>query len=244
LSLALNQMPGALMSKQWQVYCEKYVSITPREQYMVLLTGLIAIIFIIYSFFIDDNGAKMATFEQQIMQLSSSNRAAKTSIDLMEEGLSQDPNLALNRQILQYKERVKNVDVNLLKLTSDLIDPVQMRYALIKLLQTQKDVSLQSFQVIAAQPITIASSTNVVKTEGDKVTKNEANQQDLILYRHAIKIKLSGSYFQLRDYLTQLEALSWKFFWQEFNYQLKEYPVSELEIEMYSLSTKREFIGV
>jgi len=38
--------------------------------------------------------------------------------------------------------------------------------------------------------------------------------------------------------------LSWKFFWQEFNYQLKEYPVSELEIEMYSLSTKREFIGV
>ena len=66
----------------------------------------------------------------------------------------------------------------------------------------------------------------------------------MVLYRHAIKIKLSGSYFQLRDYLIQLESLSWKFFWQEFNYQLKEYPVSELEIEMYSLSTKREFIGV
>jgi MSHA biogenesis protein MshJ len=242
LSLVLNQILGALMSKQWQVYCEKYVSITPREQYMVLLTGLIAIIFIIYSFFIDDNGAKIATFEQQIMQLSSSNRIAKSSIDLLEEGLSQDPNLVLNRQILQYKERVRNVDVNLLKLTSDLIDPVQMRYALIKLLQTQKGVSLQSFQVIAAQSIT--SSTKVVKAEGNNVTQNVANQQELVLYRHAIKIKLSGSYFQLRDYLTQLEALSWKFFWQEFTYQLKEYPVSELEIEMYSLSTKRGFIGV
>ncbi|MBA6232107.1 MULTISPECIES: hypothetical protein [unclassified Colwellia] len=230
------------MSKQWQGYCEKYVSITPREQYMVLLTGLIAIIFIIYSFFIDDNGVKMATFEQQIVQLSSSNRTAKTSIDLMEEGLLQDPNLALNRQILQYKERVRNVDVNLLKLTSDLIDPVQMRYALIKLLHTQKGVSLQSFQVIAAQPIN--SSTKVVKAGGNNVTQYETNQQELVLYRHAIKIKLSGSYFQLRDYLTQLEALSWKFFWQEFNYQLKEYPISELEIEMYSLSTKQEFIGV
>ena len=37
------------------------------------------------------------------------------------------------------------------------------------------------------------------------------------LYRHGIKITLSGRYFELRDYLLQLEQLSWKFFWQEFD---------------------------
>ena len=232
------------MNKQWQEYGEKYLAITPREQYMVLITGLIAIIFITHTFFIDDNSSKIDKFEKQIIQMSKANRSANSSIKLLEDGLSKDPNSELNKQISQYKERLKKVDVNLLQLTSDLINPIQMRHALLQLLKTQKGISLQSFQVIPAQAITLASSKTIVKTNGNTTAETAANQEKLVLYRHAIKIKLSGSYFQLRDYLTQLESLSWKFFWKEFNYQLKEYPVSELEIEMYSLSTKREFIGV
>ncbi|MBA6336729.1 hypothetical protein H4J57_05875 [Colwellia sp. BRX8-7] len=232
------------MNKQWQAYSEKYLTITPREQYMVLLTGLVAIIFIIHNFFIDDNALKIVKLDKQIIQVNNDNRTAKASILIFEEGLSKDPNESLNKQISQYKDKLNKVDVNLLKLTSDLIDPVQMRYALMQLLKTQKGVSLQSFQVIAAQPMNIASTATAVTDDGTKTAVVNSDQPELILYRHAIKIKLSGSYFQLRDYLTQLEALSWKFFWQEFTYQLKEYPVSELEIEMYSLSTKREFIGV
>ncbi|MBA6348466.1 MULTISPECIES: hypothetical protein [unclassified Colwellia] len=232
------------MNKQWQAYSEKYLTITPREQYMVLLTGLVAIIFIIHNFFIDDNALKIVKLDKQIIQVNNDNRTAKASILIFEEGLSKDPNESLNKQISQYKDKLNKVDVNLLKLTSDLIDPVQMRYALMQLLKTQKGVSLQSFQVIAAQPMNIASTATAVTDDGTKTAIVNSDQPELILYRHAIKIKLSGSYFQLRDYLTQLEALSWKFFWQEFTYQLKEYPVSELEIEMYSLSTKREFIGV
>ncbi len=239
------------MNKQWQEYCEKYLTITPREQYMVLFAGLVAIIFIIHSFFIDDNAIKITKLEQGIAKVTKSNRSAKNSITLLQEGLSQDPNAVFNNQITQYKKKIKAVDEGLLKLTSDLIDPIQMRYALLQLLKTQKGVSLQSFQVIAAQPITMSSSKNTTKDNNSNAKSKAASDssaesptEELVLYRHAIKIKLSGSYFQLRDYLQQLEALSWKFFWQEFNYQLKEYPVSELEIEMYSLSTKREFIGV
>jgi MSHA biogenesis protein MshJ len=232
------------MNKQWQDYGDKYLAITPREQYMVLITGLVAIIFIIHTFFIDDNSSKIDKFEKQIIQMSKANRSANSSITLLEDGLSKDPNSELNKQISQYKERLKKVDVNLLQLTSDLINPIQMRHALLQLLKTQKGISLQSFQVIPAQAITLASSKPAVKIKDISTAETDPNQEKLVLYRHSIKIKLSGSYFQLRDYLTQLESLSWKFFWKEFNYQLKEYPVSELEIEMYSLSTKREFIGV
>jgi MSHA biogenesis protein MshJ len=238
-------MRGKLMNKQWQEYCDKYLTITSREQYMVLFAGLIAIVFIMHSFFIDDNAIKITKLKTQIAKMTTGNRTTKNLINILEEGLSQDPNAALNKQIAQYKNKLKEVDENLLKLTSDLIDPIQMRYALLQLLKTQKGVALQSFQVVAAQPITMYKATTKTTSQKSDSERNvEQAQQELVLYRHAIRIKLSGRYFQLRDYLTQLEGLSWKFFWQEFNYQLKEYPVSELEIEMYSLSTKREFIGV
>ena len=80
------------------------------------------------------------------------------------------------------------------------------------------------------------------KTEEKKVDDNR--NQTINLYRHSIKLKLKGRYFNLRNYLSQLEGLSWKFFWQHFQYQVAEYPNSELEIEIYSLSTTREFIGI
>ena len=151
------------MNKQWQDYGDKYLAITPREQYMVLITGLVAIIFIIHTFFIDDNSSKIDKFEKQIIQMSKANRSANSSITLLEDGLSKDPNSELNKQISQYKERLKKVDVNLLQLTSDLINPIQMRHALLQLLKTQKGISLQSFQVIPAQAITLASSKPAVK---------------------------------------------------------------------------------
>jgi MSHA biogenesis protein MshJ len=131
------------------------------------------------------------------------------------------------------------VDQDLLALTSGLINPIQMRYALIDLLKLQKGVSLLSFEVIKAQPLTVPAS-NKKGTEG--VTVNESNV--LTLYKHGIKLKIKGNYFQLRDYLIQLEQLEWTFFWQTFDYQLIQYPNSELIIEMYSLSTHKEFIGV
>jgi len=129
-----------------------------------------------------------------------------------------------------------------LTLTTDLISPVQMRYALLDLLKLEKGLSLLSFELLGAQPL--LDLTNNATADGKAHSLLETNNSTLNLYRHGIKIKLSGRYFDLRDYLSQLEKLPWKFFWQDFNFKLTEYPNSELEIEMYSLGTKQEFVGV
>jgi len=91
-----------------------------------------------------------------------------------------------------------------------------------------------------------AQNQQVNKQVVKKVTMQKPPQSadDIGLYRHRITLKLSGSFFQLRDYLNQLEQLPWKFFWEKFDYKLIKYPKGELQIEIYSLSLKKEFIGV
>lgn len=235
---------------QWQIYSEKFSQTSKREQYLIITTGLIAIVFILYSLFLDAPLQRITKLNQQISQTQLSNKNNSTSIQLLEQAMREDPNLALKRELTQYQAKLGEIDQQLLRLTSDLIDPIQMRYALIKLLKLQKGVKLLSFEVLPAQAVTkekVASSdaeNNKVERQVAVATAKPAETSQLRLYRHGIKIKLQGQYFQLREYLTQLEGLSWKFFWQEFDYQLKEYPVSELEVEIYSLSTAQEFIGV
>lgn len=230
---------------QWLAYSEKFSNTTPREQYLIIASGLVAIIFILYSLFLEAPIQRVEQLNKQVAQTEQSNKNNQDSIQVLEQALSEDPNVALRKQLVQYQAKLGGIDERLLALTSDLIDPIQMRYALIKLLKLQKGVKLLSFKVLPARAVT-QSKTSAETDEIATATVGDikAQPEQLQLYRHGINIKLQGQYFQLKDYLTQLESLSWTFFWQEFDYQLKVYPVSELEIEIYSLSTAQEFIGV
>jgi len=237
------------MSKQWQEYSDNYLKLTIREQYLIFITGLVAIFFIAFYLFIDTKMIENKNSAQQIVRLQSSNQSLKISTIEMQAALQRDPNEDTRNKIAQYEAKLAKIDEKLLTLTSDLISPVQMRYALLDLLKLKKGVSLLSFELLGAQPLLSNESSEDDSSKGNQ-SKEKATTDSvkppggLNLYRHGIKIKLSGSYFDLQSYLAQLEKLSWKFFWQDFNFKLTEYPKSELEIEMYSLGTKKEFVGV
>lgn len=226
------------MSQQWQERSENFLKLTIREQYLILITGLVAVFFIIFYLFIDAKIISNNNAGKKIVQLQSSNQSLKMSVLELQTALQSDPNEETRKQIAQYEAKLARIDTKLLALTSDLMSPVQMRYALLDLLKLEKGVSLLSFELLGAVPILPDAE---VSTESLSSTDDATGVN---LYRHGIKIKLTGRYFELRDYLTQLEKLPWKFFWQDFNFILSEYPYSELEIEMYSLGTQKEFVGV
>jgi MSHA biogenesis protein MshJ len=238
------------MSK-WQEYSDKFQNVTPREQYLILITGLVAVIFISFSLFIDTSLTKTEDINEKLGRLVAENKSIKSSISIFEEALTKDPNKVLNKQVSAYEAKVKEVDDKLLLLTSELIDPIQMRFALLDMLKVQKGVSLISFELLGAKLLMdkdgdLADKNNKEEqlTADNLVETNLEAEPTINLYQHGIRLKLTGKYFQLRDYLTQLEAMSWKFFWKDFRYKTKEYPLGELEIELYSLSVNEEFIGV
>ncbi len=240
------------MKASWQQYCAKFLAITPREQYLILFTGLVVIAFGIFSLVIEGNLTRIDNAQQQVKQLRSEHNSMQTTIGILEQSLAKNPNQATEQQIAQYEHKLAEVDQQLLLLTTDLINPIQMRYALVELLKTQRRVALASFEVLTAEALSFSDGKSQVTSKqlvGDSSTKSSVNslsdsEQSLTLYKHGIKLTLSGDYFSLRDYLKQLEQLKWRFFWQTFDYQLTEYPKGKLIIEMYSLSTKKEFVGV
>jgi MSHA biogenesis protein MshJ len=228
------------MNESRQKYSEKYLQLSIREQYLILLTGLVVLFFSIFHLFVDPSLITNKQVSSKIERLTKSNQSLKISMAELEAALQEDPNEAIRKKIAQFEAKLAKVNANLLTLTSDLINPVQMRHALFDLLKLEKGVSLLSFELLGAQPLLALQSPN----EGEKVSLNQQSKVGQNLYQHGIKIKLSGGYFELQNYLAQLEQLPWTFFWQEFDFKLSQYPKSELEIIIYSLSTHKEFVGV
>lgn len=230
------------MKQQWQEYSDKFLQLTSREQFLLLLTGLVLIFFGISYAFIDDKVTKIASFDKQSRTMTSSNRGLTFSIQEYQTALKQDPDKDTVKKIAQLEAKLAKIDGQLVDLTTELISPIEMRKALLKLLKLEPGVSLLSFELIGAKPLLdlITKQQNSNST----VVAPTKEQLGLNLYKHGIKIKLTGKYFQLRNYLQQLEQLSWKFFWQDFQFEVKEYPRSEVEIIIYSLGLNKEFIGV
>ncbi len=69
-----------------------------------------------------------------------------------------------------------------------------------------------------------------------------AGEQKVNLYKHGIRLQLEGGYFDVYQYLKALEALPRHFYWKQFDYQVKAYPGAVVEMEIYTLSTSKEFI--
>jgi len=234
--------------EQWQQFQEKFLQITPREQYIVVLAGFFLICYLPFMLVLEPNFAAVQQHQQKIKSLTIANKTAKESIELFTQALASDPNLPTRKQIARLETKLKQVDEKLLALTSDLINPIQMRIALIELLNLHAGVSLVSFEVAPAEALLVEQPDN--KPEAmDKTAEIDAKvstptKQRVGLYRHSITLKLSGQYSALQQYLRKLEQLSWKFFWQEFDYKVVEYPKGEVQVTLYSLSTKSEFIGV
>ncbi len=230
------------MKQQWQVYSDKFLQLTSREQYLLLLTGLVAIFFIISYLFIDDKSAKVISFDKQSRAMTSGNQTLNFSIKEYQTALKKNPDIDTIKQIAHLETKLANIDKQLVHLTTELISPSEMREALLKLLNLEPGVSLLSFELIGAKPL-LDLDVQPKNVTADKFSPT-AKQLGLNLYKHGIKIKLSGKYFQLRNYLQHLEQSSWKFFWQDFQFEVKEYPRSEVNITIYSLGLNKEFIGV
>ena len=67
------------MKEQWNNYSDKFLQLTSREQFLVLLTGLVAIFFIISYFFIDDKSAKVSSFDKQSRAMVTGNKTLNFS---------------------------------------------------------------------------------------------------------------------------------------------------------------------
>jgi MSHA biogenesis protein MshJ len=230
------------MKKNWQNYSNKFSQLSTREQYLVLLSGLVAIVLIGSYLFIDEKSTKITTFDKQSRVMKSGNQSLDYTINEFQSALTEDPNEETIKEIARLQGKLAGIDKELVHLTTELISPSEMRRALLRLLRLEPGVSLLSFELLGAKPLLDLSSAQANSALND--TQPSAEQLGLNLYKHGIKIKLTGKYFELRNYLKQLEQLRWKFFWQDFEFSVKEYPQGEVEIIIYSLGLNKEFIGV
>ena len=193
-----------MMAKYWQLLAQRFGKLSLRERSLILF-GLLATCFILtYSLVLEPryDRAKLLTsqltgLQQQLQQLSVDERKL---LDV----LASDPDKDVKVQIARTENELKSAETKLLLSTADLITANDMAAVLTDVLILTDKVELLAMESL---PATLLNNIDVAGSLGDN---------KLQLYRHGLRITLSGHYFDILAYLDKVEHLPKQFLWQHF----------------------------
>ncbi|CAJ1921609.1 hypothetical protein HLBENOHH_04264 [Aeromonas dhakensis] len=211
------------LKAQWQAWADKLAALSQRERVLIMLTGVVLVGTIATYGWLD---AATVRLEQDRLALSAAQRDLEI-MDLENQGkqarLARDPDQNVRTQLAGVDEEIGKLDAALKAQTVDLIQAHEMPEVLEALLSRSANLHMVALTSLAPEPLM-------------------AGEQRINLFKHGIRLKLEGGYFDVYQYLKALEALPRHFYWKQFDYQVQEHPKAVVEMEIYTLSTSKEFI--
>ncbi|MCF7353819.1 type II secretion system protein GspM [Vibrio sp. CK2-1] len=214
------------IKQQWALLSAKFDKMSEREKWLTTVAGWVAILFLLYTFMVEpaqvDNNAKtvrLASLKGQIGQLQG-------DIEVIKHKLKQDPDKDVDKEYSVLLTESQDLSLRLSNVVDSLVTPTGMAELLEQVLEKTHKLKLVALTSLPSEPIT-----------------REDSDEDIGYYIHPVKIELTGNYFDILEYLAELEQMKVKYYWRSFNYQVIEYPQAQLQLVVYTLGAKEEFIG-
>ncbi|MDX1303786.1 MSHA biogenesis protein MshJ [Photobacterium sp.] len=207
----------------WQPLSDRFDLLTHREKMLILLSGWVALLFVGFVLFVEPQMKDVLSAKRQIVSVASELTASNNQITLIERKLKSDPNNEVESKIAALKQQNQTLDEQLRDRVASLVTPVQMSGLMEEVLRRSERLQLMA----------LASQPPVQLISGD----------DEGYFIHPVRLTLRGRYFDVVNYLRQLEALPVKYYWQSFNYQVDKYPFASIQLEVYTLGESKDFIG-
>ncbi len=169
------------------------------------------------------------SIEQDKQVLLSSMADSNRRIDELQAAIENNPNLVLQKSIDRLLAMHETLDSQISEITDGMIAPQDMPEILGEMLSERYGLTIQSVKSQAAKRIMVA---------------DEQQQNGAAIYRHDLELSLSGSFFQVKDYLAAVESLPSKLIWDRLEYVVEEYPKGRLNLQVHTLSSREELLRV
>jgi len=203
----------------------KVDALSLRERLLILVTALVLIAALWHMLLMQplqqratETRAELTALEDRI---SAANRNLEDQILQLAGGDSQK-----RTRIASLRKRIDEINATLGNHAAELINPSEMAQVLEGVLKEQSTLTL----------------VRIRNTTPDSLVTNE-DPDAVTFYRHGLEIEVEGSYADCLEYLSAIESLPWRLYWQVLELDVIQYPRNRIRIEVGTLSLDEEWIG-
>lgn len=221
---------------------EKIDSRILRERVLIFIT-LLAVVFLLWNFLVQANvDRERKVLQAEAEKISSEQKSLETQISTLAMAMASDPAIAKNNEINKLNSEISVVEERLSGLSQGLISAEKLPKVLEEVLLRTASVRLLQVRTLAASELQLTATTTATTTEANSAGKT--NSGGTGVYKHGVLIRVAGSYSELIQLMTEIEALQWKFYWESLDYTVRQYPNAEIDIRVFTLSSEEGLLGV
>lgn len=218
----------------------RWRALAPREQWLTYAVGLALLGLLYLLTVVDPLTERREALDAGRRQAEASQLEAQASLRELEAKLAADPNRpyreALDKAQLEHEALSQRIDAQ----TRALVSPAKMKLLLQDLLRNQPKlrlVELESFTAPLQPP--------AAEAEAEAAGESKAAAA-VSFYRHGLRLRLEGGYFDLLNYLQTVQASGWRLHWDSLDYQVEEAGPAQARIliELHTLSRHAGWVGV
>jgi len=225
---------------RWQAWSARFAALQSREKGLIVAALACAVLFGGYSLWVaparDELAATHKTLERQARE--------RQELAQQEQALharQSDPAAADRQAIAQLRERLTASQREIEEAGARLLPPQRMPALLQSLLARHPGLTLVGLATLSPQALVAVPAGNAPPDATGPATRTVTAGN---LYRHGIELTLRGSFSDLLAYAAELDAHPQPLLRGALALEVKQYPVSELKLTIYTLSLETAWLVV
>ena len=158
--------------------------------------------------------------------------AAAAERSKLQAAKASDPNQRLSRERDRLSEELWRLNESIGTVLERFVEPEHMPALLEDVIRHHKGLTLKRMESLPVEPMELSGGPG------------SQTEQPVRIYRHPLRLRFEGRYFDVMAYLAELEQGPWEFGWRQLDYQVNDYPVATVTLEIETLSREKNWIGV
>ena len=225
------------MREQWRKLAARFDALQKRERVLVLVGLVVGVALLFDALALQPLEARRKQLERQVAEARNSIKIAETV--LAGQVPIVDPEDVRRSYRNALRQQLAEIDQNMQGLQRGLVPPERMARLLEEMLSRSRGLQLLSLRTLPVQRFETPAAA-----PAGKAAKPAPKDPERTVYQHSFEITFQGSYFELHDYLTQLEKLPWQMFWGRISVRTEQYPRLRATLTVQTLSLNKAWLIV
>lgn len=230
---------------------ERFDAMPHRERTTIAAAVLIGGLLLGYLLLVDPQLTRQTVQTKRIAQIKNELAGLETQMTTIQAQLK-DPDASNRGALQEVRKRMAAIDMRLRNIQDRLVMPDKMQAFLEGLLARNRNLELLSLRTLPAAPL-ISQPDPVKKADGKDAKEAKTIRKPVSvsgdisvtnIYKHAIEIRIAGSYNDLLTYLAELEEMPQRMIWGSIELTVEKHPRCVLTLTVYTLSLDKQWLVV
>jgi MSHA biogenesis protein MshJ len=221
------------MKQRWTQLAARIDALSERERLLVFAAVLAVLAFLGQALLLGPLERKQDLLKNQIDVQRASLAETEAAIARKVVEAEADPDQALRARLSATRADTARMSEQMRAMQNGLVPPERIAPLLESILRANGRLKLVSMQTL---PVGSLNELGADPAGEAAPAAPAAPKQPDLLFRHGVELTVRGSYLDMVDYMTALEALPTQLFWGKAQLQVEQYPTVRLTLTLYTLS--------